>query len=1200
MKYSMKKCNKCNKCNNNKTKKHNYSNNCSGITKKHNYSNNFKKYSLINNNLTRIKRIKNKNKITQKHTGGMFGLKYIELQWNLHKFNKIIDKLNKFDKDIQNDIDSYKIQANTFETRAQDKAEMLTEIINNYRQKLIIRIYQKDEIEMPAKHESNKIMINESMKTVDNHIASLGKRNIQIDNEMGKDIPEYLRLMKSFKTKAEKFNKITAEYAKNSKFYQEIKDMKRSYDIILEGKQSESGLSKADKQKISKFKKNKSKYDKVINLSDSEFQNRKNIEQDIATLLKTAEYFKDQVGDYKGKVKIKSGMLDSQMHDVNCIGGSGLLCEWYEKYNEFAEFLLEINPMCDDTIEKLKLIAQCIDNSIINLNVVITSYKTAPQAQALLRFKIDIMELLSMFELIKKSILSLKAEFYKQTPATRLIYDYNEIGVNLNFIESKLYEYNKIFKDIKEIEEQQKEEKTISGGFMFNTNSKDRVPVNNTQYGGSKQRAKSGSKSGSKPGSKSGSKPSSSKSNPNKHNKTVSFATGVHSSTHSGHSHKSNPSGPIHKHKYGNPSVSGAPRKPTLKQTSKTQSKSTQQYVNTPIINILCSAITNTDFFNNFKREIFIKIVNLNIHINSVSEDDKNIIKDIDIFCKNIYNIYMFFITVYLKHNTTHGTDDIIQNLKYLLQISTFDDYKEFIKKIHKKLEAFYTKDIKDIYNLLIPIPMQMKTIYQCINDTNTANLLKIPDIEILKKYVNNKLNDNNPFDFNDFNNTYINKDTPAETGAIQGTNPVQHLTQTQQVKPTLTKESIENLQTILGNNNNLFNYSINTELGKSLDLLLNICNYKTEKDIKFNDTTQLTKMFNIINNIINISKDVSKTENDISKINEYLTNYIQNVLVPLLHFKKNGIADNIINEIVEKIDDAKGVGLQIETIINAEEIKHINQETTLTTDTKRKPLNDNLIQDVIKRIKAAKNYDIQEANIINEFTTIKELLIELVGDKDINPIKTLSNTIQNLLKLLSDIKVIEPKIVSIKVKENKAIDIPLAKWIVDATSTDFDKYGKLQLTDELQALRFKNKDQKIYTDGSQASSKEEEELFVALIFGSNNNIDKITRDPKYIQMLTTVEILTRIVDKLKHQIPPPQKIEQPQDKQDKQQYNFNDIKRMCNILIQIKGIIGYKDTEKAARDLIDGTINEYSGDKKCSYQKDNTQKQDKQHWKHK
>ena len=71
MKYSMKKCNNC------KTKKRNYSHTCVSVTKKHNYSNNFKKYSLINNNLTRIKRIKNITNITKKHTGGMFGLKYI-------------------------------------------------------------------------------------------------------------------------------------------------------------------------------------------------------------------------------------------------------------------------------------------------------------------------------------------------------------------------------------------------------------------------------------------------------------------------------------------------------------------------------------------------------------------------------------------------------------------------------------------------------------------------------------------------------------------------------------------------------------------------------------------------------------------------------------------------------------------------------------------------------------------------------------------------------------------------------------------------------------------------------------------------------------------------------------------------------------------------------------------------------------------
>ena len=67
----------------------------------------------------------------------------------MYKFNKILTELNSFDNKIHKEIESYKIQANTFEKRAKDKADIQTDIINNYRQKIIYRIYQKDETELP-------------------------------------------------------------------------------------------------------------------------------------------------------------------------------------------------------------------------------------------------------------------------------------------------------------------------------------------------------------------------------------------------------------------------------------------------------------------------------------------------------------------------------------------------------------------------------------------------------------------------------------------------------------------------------------------------------------------------------------------------------------------------------------------------------------------------------------------------------------------------------------------------------------------------------------------------------------------------------------------------------------------------------------------------------------------------------------------
>ena len=69
----------------------------------------------------------------------------------MYKFNNIISKLNNYDSKMQKDIESYKIQAKTFEMRAQDKAAINTEIINNLRNKIMIDLYQRDEQEMPRK-----------------------------------------------------------------------------------------------------------------------------------------------------------------------------------------------------------------------------------------------------------------------------------------------------------------------------------------------------------------------------------------------------------------------------------------------------------------------------------------------------------------------------------------------------------------------------------------------------------------------------------------------------------------------------------------------------------------------------------------------------------------------------------------------------------------------------------------------------------------------------------------------------------------------------------------------------------------------------------------------------------------------------------------------------------------------------------------
>jgi hypothetical protein len=98
-------------------------------------------------------------------------------------------------------------------------------------------------------------------------------------------------------------------------------------------------------KKAEKFEKYKDEYLRVLQLSDSEIQSRREIEQDIFKLVQQMEYFKDQFGHFKDKKKTTKGVLDKKFKEISCEGGMGHLCEWRDKYKQFAEYLVEIKDI---------------------------------------------------------------------------------------------------------------------------------------------------------------------------------------------------------------------------------------------------------------------------------------------------------------------------------------------------------------------------------------------------------------------------------------------------------------------------------------------------------------------------------------------------------------------------------------------------------------------------------------------------------------------------------------------------------------------------------------------------------------------------------------------------------------------------------------------------------------------------------------
>ena len=374
---------------------------------------------------------KNKNNFTLNQKGGVFGIDYIIFKWNMRNFNKLITKLNKFDSNMQKEITSYQNQLEIFKSKALDKATLLTELLNNYRQKIIFNIYEQYEIiNSDTVSTIDNMSIISSNKTLDAHILNIIERAKELDNSIGKDMPEYMRLIKSFDTKRQQYDKLTEDYALESKFLQKIKDMKNDYDTILKNisssntniekgsnilsKDNKSKLSKAHIGKINRFEEHKSDYLKVLKLDDSELQERKTIQNNIITILTETEYYKNQFGEYKGTKKIQNtGALDTQMYGINCETG-GLICEWRDKYNEFAEELLNIIDNCKQCIEKINIIYVSVDKSMHNLASIIIEkdiMKTQePHALALIRMRDDINDFKLRFDLINKALIEFKAQ----------------------------------------------------------------------------------------------------------------------------------------------------------------------------------------------------------------------------------------------------------------------------------------------------------------------------------------------------------------------------------------------------------------------------------------------------------------------------------------------------------------------------------------------------------------------------------------------------------------------------------------------------------------------------------------------------------------------------------------------------------------------------------------------------------------------
>lgn len=1156
----------------------------SGITKKKNAQYYNRKHKINNKKLSSklLENIKTKKNIDVelKQYGGFLGLDYIALRWKMGKFLNIVKKLNESDIKFQKDIESYKLQAKLFEDRANKKAELQTQFIDVFRAKQMYLYYQADAKEAPKTKQSKAIIIQDSLKQLDNLMVDKSNRISQLDKEIGKDMKEYNRLMKEFKGKVSNFEKITSKYSKISNFQQEIEELKRAYDLAVVSKHE--GLTEPDKKKIKKFEKHKEEYTKILSLTGQEIQNRIKIKQEIGDLQTTSEHYLDQFGTYEGKKKKAKGLLDIEFKNINCESGSGLLCDWVKQYTEFSSKLIDIDDMCRKIINNMKIIKKSAEICVKNLVTVFQKYDKDPQAQAMLRFEGEINELIKLFELAAKAIGKLKAEFYKQTPAVRINIDYNELTVEFNYIRAKLKVYVT----------------------MFDPNATDPT-IDRKKTGGYRMIGGSGGRGRDERGH------------------------GRHGPGRPGHG------GPGHVH--------GGPRTSNCNMDIYKLALTNKKFLEIKIEDFrkykflydeIKDKTKNKDCFNDF--DTFINIFNNYYQVwlfwLNVNQDLNKI--DTTPIAINNRNSLKYFQIIKVVLEATETTQPTTTD-KWFWN----DDLKESIREIFAKIIHFeipngfrLTVTNNNLYEIFLGpvLTGDIKTIRGAAsaatdlvckmnNDGHPSN---DPDdfygVEKWDKEIGTSVTHCNPpifygnkDTFNNYLTTLIDEITDADYPPKYNPTLLNPTTTPNPATPQAVakiQSSIERVRVLknkIDNNHLLYQ----NDYLDCINLILMGLKKQEETGIIAANQNKLVDLLNRleahIDSVTILSPSaIANYKAEIALYNGWHLQPILNAyeIVKARYIGDEAKARNAADEVRKKIESGMTGNLAIQEVINLDEFKdprsnplHVipgatvippppaGTGTTLVTTTGASiqavtigktsvkieiDLTDvNLIKDVRRRIFLFGDYDVQLKNISTEYETIFKTLNNNLLEGSYS-IKKMADTLQGLTQNLIELKYIEPKITGVTAKKDTSIRLPGADWIVPPAVKEFDKLQALSITKELQEARKKNRDMyKIYEDATSASSEELRKLFEQILINAGDknklaNFFRVATNLDYLTKISDPTNFNKIIEMLKTAIPP----------------GGDEAKnKACNILNSLSTIVGFANTD--IKKIMDTTMAIYNPD---------------------
>lgn len=333
---------------------------------------------------------------TFKNQDGGFIISYLKYKWNMRKIKKIIAKLGKNQKELNEYIHTYENQPETFKRLGDKKAAVIYDILRTEKDKTIIQFLLNNKEEKTydtSNMEHDLELINTKIE-----IETANKLKLY-NQEIAKEMPKLAKNLAKFKADSAKFRKINEDYSKLVTFYEEQRELSDKYHSIKDLEK----LTSKDKEIKNKYLKNEEDIKYILSYKQEDINElNKNIKK-IGTLMNMAD-------DYDKKFKYMKE--DNYTKDLE---------KWQENYKGIYVNITDIESGIKNISGTLEKIKEFIKKIAYYLQSIYGAFKENRKLNPILKIEEILDENLGYLKNIKNtSIKKIKDSFIKQIPIEQI------------------------------------------------------------------------------------------------------------------------------------------------------------------------------------------------------------------------------------------------------------------------------------------------------------------------------------------------------------------------------------------------------------------------------------------------------------------------------------------------------------------------------------------------------------------------------------------------------------------------------------------------------------------------------------------------------------------------------------------------------------------------------------------------------------